>query len=111
MQLQAYENASKLNGNPLAYFAIGGSAGGGIALSVTEKLIRNGKRSLVQGVVALNPITTHVDNPPAKYKDIYKSYSENATNVPLVDRHCMDVSFGELPSDVQNANTRKVFHC
>ncbi|KAL1970453.1 hypothetical protein VTN77DRAFT_4097 [Rasamsonia byssochlamydoides] len=98
----AYENASRLNGNPAAYFAIGGSAGGGLALSVTDKLIRNGKRNLIQGTVALNPITSHMDNPPAKYKHIYKSYTENAVNVPVVDRHCMDVSFessGAQPTD------------
>lgn len=95
MRGQAHENAARLNGNPDAFFAIGGSAGGGLALAVTDKLVRNGQRHLIQGTVAMNPITSHMDNPPAKYKHLYKSYTENAVDVPLIDRHCMDVAFGE----------------
>ncbi|KAL2007819.1 hypothetical protein VTN00DRAFT_7801 [Thermoascus crustaceus] len=98
--IQAHDNASKLNGNPAAYFTIGGSAGGGIALAVTDKLIRNGKRHLVHGTVAMNPITTHMDNPPEKYKYIYTSYTEYAANnAAVIDRHCMDVSFDILRDD------------
>lgn len=94
--IQAHANASSLNGDPAAYFTIGGSAGGGIALAVTDKLIRNGKRHLVQGTGVLNPITTHMDNPPERYRGMYTSYTEYAANnnAAVIDRHCMDVSFG-----------------
>ncbi|RDW77594.1 lipase [Coleophoma cylindrospora] len=99
--LWAHGKAAELRGDPSAFFTIGGSAGAGIALAVAEKLIRNGKRNLVKGVIAMNPITAHFSNPPAKYKHIYKSYGEN-TMVPLIDKHCMDISFessGARPDD------------
>ncbi len=74
---------------------IGGSAGGGIALSVTDRLVREGKRDIIQGAVAMNPITCHWSNPPEKYKEMYKSYDEFATGAPVIDLHCMRMSFCE----------------
>ncbi|KAL3418248.1 lipase 2 [Phlyctema vagabunda] len=91
--LWAHEKAGLLGADPNKVFSVGGSAGGGLALSVADKLIREGRRDLIKGVVALNPITTHFDNPPEKYKDIYTSCVENATGVPIIDLHCMNVSY------------------
>lgn len=97
---KAYQNAAKLKGNIAAFFTIGGSAGGALALAVADKLIRNGHGELLRGIVVMNPITAHMDNPPAIYKDIYQSYTQNGINVPVIDRHCMEVFFSKCFQNV-----------
>jgi hypothetical protein len=61
---------------------------------VTDKIIREGKRDIINGVVAINPITCHFDNAPAKYKDIYTSYTEHRTGAPFIDIRCLEAAFG-----------------
>jgi hypothetical protein len=61
---------------------------------VTDKIVREGKRDIIHGVVAVNPITCHFDNPVEKYRDIYTSYTEYRTGAPFIDISCLEVAFG-----------------
>ncbi|KAE8375823.1 Alpha/Beta hydrolase protein [Aspergillus bertholletiae] len=99
-----WDNASQFNGNPSAFFSIGGSAGGGLALAVANHYAqRADSRKYIQGVVALVPLTLHWDNVPAEYKADYKSYDDNAANVPIIDKSTMESFYleavGADPSD------------
>jgi len=47
----AYQNASKLGADPSSAIAVGASAGGGLALTVTDRLIKSGLKSHVTGIV------------------------------------------------------------
>lgn len=76
---------------------MGGSAGGSVAFAVSDRLVRNGKRGILSGIVGMNSITCHYDNRPAKYKDMHNSYTEFATGAPLIDLHCMQIAFGKSP--------------
>lgn len=53
-------------------------------------------RQYIQGVVVMAPVTLHWENVPAEYKDTYKSYEENAQNVPIIDAATMKTFFGEI---------------
>ncbi|TVY78308.1 Versiconal hemiacetal acetate esterase, partial [Lachnellula suecica] len=88
-----WQNAEKLGGNQSKVFAIGGSAGGGLALTVTDQLIKSGLRSHVQGIVALCPITAHPSSIPSAYASQYTSYVENGSGVPLIDAASLTTFF------------------
>lgn len=97
MFFQARRNASSFGGDQSKFFTIGGSAGGGLALSVANQVVKDKKtRSQIQGVVAVVPLTLHWDNVPDEYKSMYKAYEENATNVPVIDRSSMESFYGEF---------------
>ena len=65
------------------------SAGGGLALLVTDVLLEEGNSSHVQGVVAIVPITAHPSSIPVEYKSQYTSYEENGSGVPIIDASTM----------------------
>ncbi|TEY81845.1 hypothetical protein BOTCAL_0031g00370 [Botryotinia calthae] len=78
----SYKHASELHASQSQLFTIGGSAGGGLALTVAHDLIAAGKRSHIKGIVAMVPVAAHPSSIPASYKNHYKSYDENAHDVP-----------------------------
>lgn len=47
----------------------------------------------------------HPDNVPERLKDQYKAVYENAKNVPIVDRHVMDIFNSKCKS-----HTRAILH-
>ena len=71
---------------------MGTSAGGNLALAVTNSLILQGSRSKIRGVVVLNALTSHGEGIPSEYQDLHTSYFENATDVPMVDKHFLDLT-------------------
>lgn len=92
---QAWKNASTFNGDPARYFAIGQSAGGHLALALTNKLVTLGRKAEIRGVAALAPITTHPAHVPSKYVDKYQSFNDFA-EAPLNTAHSMKTFFGTL---------------
>lgn len=102
----AHQNASKLGGDPSSLFTIGASAGGGLALTVADQVIKAGNRSHIKGVVAIVPVAAHPTSIPAKYKDHYKSYVENASGVPIIDAESMRIFYEKAGTDY---NDEKVF--
>ncbi|KAH7410925.1 lipase/esterase-like protein [Cadophora sp. MPI-SDFR-AT-0126] len=98
----ARNNASKYGGDGSKLFTIGASAGGGLALSVANELIKAGQGSQVSGIVAMVPVTAHPDSIPSSYSSIYKAYTENASGVPVIDAGSMKTFFdaaGVKPTD------------
>jgi versiconal hemiacetal acetate esterase len=94
---QAWQAAEELGADQHKYFSAGGSAGGGLALSIAEKLIADGKAGHIQGIVALVPIILHYLNVPEEFKSMYKAYGENAEGVPIIDKDIMKTFFGKCP--------------
>lgn len=90
----AYDHASEFGGDSSRTFSFGGSAGGALALGVAVALVENGSRSKIAGTVALVPVTLHPDNVPDRFKPAYKSYQENAKDVPFIDKAGMMYFFG-----------------
>jgi versiconal hemiacetal acetate esterase len=69
------------------------SAGGGLALSVVDQIIKSGERSQIQGVVALVPVAAHLKSILLAYKSHYQSYSEISSGVPIIDAASMETFF------------------
>lgn len=94
---QAWDNASQLGGRRDAFFSIGGSAGGALALAVANHYAqRPDTKKYIKGVVAMVPVTLHWDHVPAEFQADYKSYVENAASVPIIDKSSMESFFGML---------------
>ncbi|CAK7206199.1 hypothetical protein SEUCBS139899_008985 [Sporothrix eucalyptigena] len=81
---------------------VGVSAGGGLALSVTRRIVKGESSALsadrLAGVVALAPVTLHPDNVPAAALEAsgvsgYTSYTEFATDAAIVNRKTMNTFF------------------
>lgn len=104
---QAHDNASSFNGNPNNMYTIGGSAGGILSLAVARQVVL-GRTSVpstaMKGIIALVPGCLHPDNVPEKFKKMYNAYTENATNVPMIDGKSMDDVFGMTGIDAHNAD-------
>ncbi|RAL61682.1 hypothetical protein DID88_002750 [Monilinia fructigena] len=101
----AWQHVSEIGADNAHVFTIGTSAGAGLALTVANDLIAAGKRDLVQGIVALVPITAHPLSVPAAYKEHYKSYDENASGVPIIDRATMDTFLAAVDTDFNDPRT------
>ena len=99
----AHENAESIGGDSTKFYTIGGSAGGGLALEVANRLVKDpSKRNNIKGVAAIVPVALHFDNVPAEYKSLYKSYEENEKDVPIIDKNSMKIFFdhsGAKPDD------------
>ncbi|CZS89361.1 related to Putative sterigmatocystin biosynthesis lipase/esterase STCI [Rhynchosporium agropyri] len=89
----ARTNVTKFGGDSSKIFTIGASAGGGLALSVADELIKAGSGSQISGIVAMVPVTAHPDSVPSAYKSQYTSYTENASGVPIIDAGTMKTFF------------------
>lgn len=75
-------------------YTIGGSAGGGLALSIANKVLQEPQlKSSIKGIVAMVPVAAHWETVPQKYKDKYKSYTENAKGTPIIDKESMEIFY------------------
>jgi versiconal hemiacetal acetate esterase len=84
----AWENAERLGGDRRKYVSFGGSAGGSLALGLTDTLVASEEtRSQVKGCVALVPPTLSPENVPADVKDKYNSFE--VEGYPLIDAKLM----------------------
>ena len=81
---QAYEHASDMHADTSKYVAIGGSAGGGLAVSVVHKLIQNGHRDRISGLVLLASTNLQRTAMPAEYQRLPTSTAENSGEIPFV---------------------------
>lgn len=71
---------------------IGGSAGGNLAFATALKLIDAGRGSVVQGIVALVPVTVHPNAVPANLKSKYTAYEEHAEHT-VNTKSAMEIFF------------------
>lgn len=86
-------------------FAMGVSAGAGLAVSLTRKILlgQSGLDSAaVKGVVVFCPAVLHPDNIPDRYKSIHTSSTDNKDNVPLVDGNSMRLFYNIAGLDPEN---------
>ena len=60
---------------------------------MASTLIKAGQRDHISGVVALAPVAVHPDNVPVGFKDIFTSYKENGSGVPIIDAATMRTFF------------------
>ncbi|KAI9661317.1 MAG: hypothetical protein M1821_009644 [Bathelium mastoideum] len=93
-----FENAEKLKGDKNKFFTAGSSLGGGVAVGAALKLIDNGKRERVKGVVALAPAMLHPENVPEKFKSMFNAYEETWKGAPLQDGESMVLFYSRLGS-------------
>lgn len=94
----AHQNASSYGGDQNKFFTIGGSAGGGLALEVCNRLVKDSsKRSMIKGVAAIVPLTLHYDHVPEKYKSMYTAYNddENGVEAPVINKESMKIFYDE----------------
>ncbi|CAI7575036.1 unnamed protein product [Penicillium pancosmium] len=97
----AMNNASTFNGDAARYFAVGQSAGGHLALALTNMLIALGRKAEIRGVAALAPITTHPAHIPSEHVEKFKSFNDCA-EAPLNTAYAMKTFFesiGASPDD------------
>ncbi|KAK5080784.1 Telomerase-binding protein [Exophiala xenobiotica] len=96
----AHDNAGSIGGDAKKMYTIGGSAGGALALQICNAVLKDPSlKDSMKGVAAMVPCTSHPDNVPDKYKPKYKSYTENAEGVPIIDRKSMEIFYEYLGAD------------
>lgn len=99
----AHKNAASIGGDANKMFTVGGSAGGGLALQIANAVTKDSSlKSSLKGVCAMVPMTVSPANVPAKYKDKYQSYEQNATGVPVIDKAVMHTFIENLGADPQD---------
>lgn len=64
--------------------------------------LRRYQKSRVRGVAALCPIAAHPANISKRHQDVYKSYEENAENVPLINKSVMETFLEAAKMDRTN---------
>ncbi len=102
----ARQNASSYGGDPNKFYTIGGSAGGGLALQIANRLVKDpSKRDGIRGVAAIVPVALHYDNVPDEYKDMHKSYDENKEGVPIIDKNSMEIFYEHAAVDPKDPDT------
>jgi len=98
-------NASSFKGDANKMYTIGGSAGGGLALSIANQVIRDPKlKPSLKGIAAQVPCTTHPDNIPSKWASKHTSYVDNAENTPVIDKESMDIFYKYLEAKPDDAS-------
>lgn len=101
----AHQNASSYGGDANKFFSIGGSAGGGLALEVANHLVKDSsKRGMIKGVAAIVPCTLHPSHVPEEYKSMYKSYTENAVDAPVINKESMQIFYDHLEAKPDDAD-------
>ena len=93
---QAYEHASDLNADTSKYVIMGGSAGGGLALTTVHKLIQNGHRDRISGLIPLASTNVQRSAVPTEYQHLYTSMAENSGEIPFVTADMVDGIYGLL---------------
>lgn len=76
-----------------------------MALTVADQVIKAGKKDHVRGVVAIVPVAAHPESIPAEYKSQYKAYTENGTDVPIIDADSMRIFFEAAAADFHDEKT------
>lgn len=71
-------NSSSLNTAPNQVVNFGTSAGAGLAIGLALKVIEEGQRNTLRGIVAITPPTCHPDAVPPELKSKYTSYDEHS---------------------------------
>ena len=95
--MQAHANASSFGGDPNRFYIIGGSAGGGLALSIAAQVLRDPQlKSSIKGVAAIVPVAAHWETVPQKYKDQYKS--AHTIGSAIIDKESMQDFFRYVAS-------------
>ncbi|KAF3392287.1 Versiconal hemiacetal acetate esterase [Talaromyces pinophilus] len=97
----AYANALSLGGERNRIFSIGTSA------AVREIIL--GRSNLpaesLSGVIAISPVTVHLDNAPIEYHAIHKSYTEFSEGEPVLTRSTMARFFDDAGTAADNASS------
>ena len=101
----AQQNASSFGGDSEKFFSIGGSAGGGLALQVANKLVQNNSKGAIKGVCAIVPISLHYDNVPEEHKSKYTAYVENGDGAAVIDKKSMAQFFEYAGVDPKDSDT------
>lgn len=87
--------------------AMGGSAGGGLAVSVVHKLIQNGYRDRICGLVPLASTNMHRSAVPAEYQHLHTSMTENSGEIPFVTVEMSDGVYNLLGGNPPYNNESK----
>jgi acetyl esterase/lipase len=81
---KAYEHASDLRADARKYVIMGGSAGGALAIATVHRIIQEGHRDRIAGLVTLTSTHVHPSAVPAKYQHLHTAMAENSGPVPFV---------------------------
>lgn len=95
------QNAASIGADASKLITMGGSAGGGLALAGANKSIKDGS-NLVKGIVAMVPCSIHPDNVPKSVQPDYKSYEDNAVDVPTIDKSSMQTFYEAVNANPQD---------
>ncbi|EMC91855.1 hypothetical protein BAUCODRAFT_307726 [Baudoinia panamericana UAMH 10762] len=102
----AHKNASSFHADANKFFTIGGSAGGGLALSTANQVIQDSSlKSSLKGIAAIVPVAVHWDSCPDKYKSKYTAYKDNAEDAPVINKQSMADFFKITGVDPNDENT------
>ncbi|KAK0277449.1 hypothetical protein LTR91_006080 [Friedmanniomyces endolithicus] len=102
----AHKNAASFHGDATKFYTIGGSAGGGLALQLANQVLRDSSlKSSLKGIIAMVPLTLHYDHVPAKYKDMYTAYKDNAKDTPVIDGESMQIFYKHAGVDPKDPGT------
>lgn len=101
----AYQNADKLGADQSNVLLIGGSAGGGLALTLADQIIKSGSKSQVKGIIAIVPVAAHPSSIPQKYSSYYTAHKDNATGVPVIDWDTMETFYSAAAADPNDEKT------
>ena len=100
---QAYENASDLGTDAHRYLLWGGSAGGGLAIAATYRLVSFGQRHKVAGLISMASLCLHPQAVPQEYQHLHNAYVENGGKLPVVSGDdalfCYKLAGAEPPYD------------
>lgn len=89
---QAHSHASELGADPTRYLVWGGSAGGGLAISVTHKLVENGEDRKLAGLISIGTASLYPNAIPPAYAHLHTSHKENR-DVPFVTGAMSDIVY------------------
>ncbi|QIX02403.1 hypothetical protein AMS68_007920 [Peltaster fructicola] len=78
----AQQGAVKLGADVNRCIVWGGSAGGGLAIALTYRIVAS--KQPVAGLVVMAAFALHPDAVPEKYKSLHTSYIDNAGEIPVV---------------------------
>ncbi len=88
------------------FYSIGGSAGGGLALQLANRIVRDpSKRDGIKGVAAIVPVTLHFDYVPEEYKSMFTAIQENEKDVPIIDKESMRSFYTFAGVDPRDSDT------
>ena len=76
-----------------------------MALAIANQVVQDPTlKAGLKGIAAMVPATCHFDNVPDKYKSMYKSYTENAKDTPIIDGESMQIFYREVGADPKDAS-------